>query len=86
MPNNPRRSKKALNTVNGQVLQFLRRNYFFVQLPDRCIAACMPEKLLPSAEEFRSGQWRPRVKVLVRPHPRMARIVGYASPIVGFRS
>jgi hypothetical protein len=63
--------------MDGTVVQFLRRNYFLVQLRDRQVIAAMPERLLPVGAQFKelSPGESIHVKVRLRKPPRMARIV-----------
>ena len=39
--------------MDGTVVQFLRRNYFLVQLRDRQVIAAMPQGLLPVGAQFK---------------------------------
>jgi len=71
---------------DGRIIQFLRRNYFLVELRDRQLVAAMPEHLLAVGAKFKElspGQ-SIRVKVRLRRPPRMARITdAHLSVLVG---
>ena len=76
----------AARYLNGTVVQFLRRNYFLVQLRDRQVVAAMPEALLPIGAQFKglSPGGSIRVSVRLRRPPRMARIVAaYRASVCG---
>lgn len=72
-------SKKALNTVDGEIVQFLRRNLFKVRLSDgQDLVAVMLSNLLHIAVNFKHGFRTPfiAVRVELRKRPRTHRIVG----------
>jgi hypothetical protein len=69
--------RAATSNTDGRIIQFLRRNYFLVQLRDRQVVAAMPEALLPLGAQFKGlapGE-SIHVTVRLRKRPRMARII-----------